>query len=398
MNNKDSILQRMKELVEEIEQAETAQSQFQTGDIVSFQYEGTELIGLIEAYDDETMTVRVQAVTGDDLQPTDDVRTIPYDSASKYPKVDNPEPEGDEAPAEDTPDEDAPEEDQEPKDEKAISEGLWVEFNSKAGKVMGIVNNDLGDNCEIEVYKSVKDVHEATGVLVTHLKKDVALCERQDYEIAPLRLMAKLSDFTIGMPEQADSADVGVIKGLASTYGNVDLGGDVVTKGAFTQTLNHKNGRVKMYFDHSYRVKDIAGVAFLKDSENGLMLEGDMPLTVRDVKEGYEKIKFLAERGERMGLSIGYNIKKSRMREDGVRELKEIALEEVSITPFPMNTEALIYSAKARKIGYQAQKSAWQTIVQETKSDAPEAGNQLSQGELKSLVDEIATFIQTPKQ
>lgn len=388
MKTKDSILQRMKELVDEMEQMETAQSQFQTGDMVSFADEGVDYVGQIEAYDDDTMTVRVYAMAGDDLEPTDDVRTIPYESAGKYPKSDN----------EETPEQEdenpEPEGDTDPDEEKSVKEGLWVGWVSKAGTVKGIVQHIENGKCQVEVYEQVKDLHEPTNVIIEHELKDVTLCDRQDYEIKPQRIMAKMSDFEIAMGDE--EKQVGSIEGLASTYGNVDLGGDVVTKGAFTQTLMHKDGKVKMYFDHSYRVKDIAGIAYLEDSDKGLVLKGEMPLGVTDVKEGYEKIKFLADRGERMGLSIGYDVVKSRMTQNGIRELKEIALHEVSITPFPMNTEAVIYSAKARKLGYQARKSAWQTIVSKTKSDAPTEGNQLTQGDIKSLVDEIATFISTP--
>ena len=43
-------------------------------------------------------------------------------------------------------------------------------------------------------------------------------------------------------------SDQGIFKGLASVYGNVDLGGDVVEPGAFARTLAHKGRRSQSCF------------------------------------------------------------------------------------------------------------------------------------------------------
>lgn len=391
MNTKDSILNRMRELVDEMEAVETAQSQFQTGDLVTFQDDGSELVGLVEAYDDVTLTVRVQAVHGEELEPTDDVRSIPYEEASPYPKQEG-ETENEPAP-DDDPD---PDPDQEPTDEEEEetppTKGAWVCFNTPEGLVTGRIVDAKGDDCNIEVYQSLGNEHEPTGVIVTH-KADDVMVRRTEPTVAPRTLMVKINDLSF----DGEDEKVGHIKGYASTYGNVDLGGDMVMKGAFTQTLYHKKNRVKLFLDHYYRVKDVAGLAYLQDDEKGLALSGELPIHIPSVKEIHDKIKFLNERGEDMGLSIGYDIVKAKMRDDGVRELKEIALGEVSITPFPMNTEATILNAKARKIGYQAKKSVWRKIVRETKTTDAPVGNQLSQGDITSLVTDTATFIQTLK-
>lgn len=381
MITKESILQRMRDLVEEMEAIETAQSQFQTGDLVTFTDDGSELVGLVEAYDDVTLTVRVQAVHGEELEPTDDVRSIPYEEATPYPKGDEPNEEPDEPNEEEAPVE----------EEKTAVKGDWVCFNTKEGLVSGRVESVDDGKCSIEVYQLVGSEYEPTGIIVKHDISDI-MVRKTGLPVVPRKLMVKLNDLSF-----EDEEKVGHIKGYASTYGNVDLGGDVVTKGAFTQTLYHKKGRVKLFLDHYYRVKDVAGLAYLSDDEKGLKLDGELPIHIASVKEVHDKIKFLAERGEDMGLSIGYEIVKAKMRDDGVRELKEISLGEVSITPFPMNTEATILDAKARKIGYIAKKAIWQKVVPETKpTDAP-VGNQLSQGDITSLVDETKTFIQTLK-
>jgi phage head maturation protease len=113
-----------------------------------------------------------------------------------------------------------------------------------------------------------------------------------------------------------------------------------------------------------------------------------MPLDVPEVASAYRKIKFMLDRGAKIGLSIGYNTIKAMKGDNGTMRLKELALHEVSITPFPMNTEAQIMSAKAQKLRKQAEK-----IVPQAHTDAPE-GNQVDEG-AKALLDELTTLLKT---
>ena len=168
----------------------------------------------------------------------------------------------------------------------------------------------------------------------------------------------------------------------------MDLGGDVVEKGAFTQTIKHKNGIIPLLLDHNYTTGALAGVGFLEDSDEGLKIRAEMPLDVPEVASAYRKIKFMLDRGAKIGLSIGYNTIKAMKGDNGTMRLKELALHEVSITPFPMNTEAQIMSAKAQKLRKQAEK-----IVPQAHTDAPE-GNQVDEG-AKALLDELTTLLKT---
>ena len=196
-------------------------------------------------------------------------------------------------------------------------------------------------------------------------------------------ILAKFKSIEVKMD---DEEKVGIIEGFASTYGNVDLGGDVVEKGAYTQTLKHKGGKVPLLLDHDYRTSAIAGIGYLEDSPEGLKLRGEMPLDVPEIANAYRKIKFLADRGMKMGLSIGYETIKSIQGDNGVRRLKELSLHEVSITPFPMNTEATIMSAKAKKFREYAE-----TNVRQAQQDAPK-GNPIDEGAL-ALLDELTKTI-----
>ena len=203
------------------------------------------------------------------------------------------------------------------------------------------------------------------------------------------RIMAKMRQIKMEIVDGEDDIKVGVIEGYASTYGNTDLGGDVVEKGAFTQTLKHKNNSVPLLLDHGYKTTDIAGIAFLEDDEKGLYLKAEMPLDIPEVANAYKKTKFMIERGGKMGLSIGYDTVKALPGEDGTRRLKELALHEVSITPFPMNTEAQIMAAKARKSAVQPKPK---NVTRR------KAVTLLQNEEFSSFVDEIKQLITSLKE
>jgi HK97 family phage prohead protease len=215
----------------------------------------------------------------------------------------------------------------------------------------------------------------------SELVEDIVDEEEEDTKSGKIMAKFKQIDFS-------ENENVGIIEGYASTYGNVDLGGDVVEKGAFTQTLKHKNGIIPLLLDHNYTTGALAGVGFLEDSDEGLKIRGEMPLDVPEVASAYRKIKFMLDRGAKIGLSIGYNTIKAMKGDNGTMRLKELALHEVSITPFPMNTEAQIMSAKAQKLRKQAEK-----IVPKGHTDAPE-GNQVDEG-AQALLDELTTTLKT---
>jgi HK97 family phage prohead protease len=132
----------------------------------------------------------------------------------------------------------------------------------------------------------------------------------------------------------------GTFTGLASTYGNVDLGGDVVMPGAFTKTIAEKRGQLPLLMGHDPSAP--IGLATLTDSPQGLQVRGELVLEADGAKSAYALLK----KGVIRGLSIGYDAVKSVMV-GGVRQLNEIKLFEVSLTPFPMNEAAVITSVKS---------------------------------------------------
>ena len=348
-------------LIDQLEQAAMRQEElssetpYNIGDIVNLSESEYEYIGMIEDEDRGVYQIRVQAVAGDEFEPTDKVYFRYAEEITPYEK----------APVMETDSEDSDNEGEVERNEKSIQAGDYVEWLCEEGNVHGKVQEIVEGKANIEVYVKESDSYTPTGVFVDieqeHIEPTVI-----DVKSAIHKILTKMDNVNMEV-----DGNIGRFKGIGSQYGQVDLGGDTVAKGAYTQTLNHKGGKIKLLFDHGYKTKDIAGVAMLTDSDQGLMVDAEMPLEAQDVKDSFVKIKFLIERGEPVGLSIGYDPIKVTHNADGTRTLNEIALHEMSITPFPMDTGAKILYAKSKRIQYKAMQTAWQTIP----TDAP-LGNQ----------------------
>lgn len=142
---------------------------------------------------------------------------------------------------------------------------------------------------------------------------------------------------TLTFPLEVKALKDREFEGYGSTFGNVDLGGDVVMPGAFTKSLAAK--MPKMLYQH--RPDKIAGVwKEMHEDSKGLHVRGEFINTTLG-NDAYIEMKS----GALDGLSIGYAV----VKDDGKRNprrLTELDLWEVSVVTFPMNESALVDSIK----------------------------------------------------
>jgi len=148
--------------------------------------------------------------------------------------------------------------------------------------------------------------------------------------------------------EIKDADSSGMIRGYASTFGNIDQGLDVVDKGAFKKSIKESKGLFPILADHNPS-KQIGWNLRAEEDDKGLYVEGKLDLNVQDAREKYSLAKTAMENGAKMGLSIGYMTIKAEpdRTQTSVRRLKELKLFEYSIVTFPMNTSAMITAMKS---------------------------------------------------
>jgi uncharacterized protein len=136
----------------------------------------------------------------------------------------------------------------------------------------------------------------------------------------------------------------GTFTGDLSTYGNQDLVGDIVQRGAFTKTLQENGGTVPLFLNHDPNLQ--VGVLKLTDTPTSLAAKGKLNLDLPLARDAYSNLLFNAKHGVKTALSIGFRSVKDKV-EGGVRHLLEIALKEGSLTLHPANERALVNAVKS---------------------------------------------------
>lgn len=138
----------------------------------------------------------------------------------------------------------------------------------------------------------------------------------------------------------------GQFEGYGSTFGNIDLGGDVVMKGAFKDSLaeyRKADEWPQMFWMHN--PSQIPGKWLdMSEDSKGLKTKGELlPTAIGNDVQILMKAKAVR------ALSIGFSMDSQDDFEfrDGVRMLHRINLWEVSPVSMPMNPKAKINSVKS---------------------------------------------------
>lgn len=140
---------------------------------------------------------------------------------------------------------------------------------------------------------------------------------------------------------KADSSGAMEFSAYASTFANVDHGGDIIEKGAFTKTLRDRNRDRPLLWQHDMR-SPIGVEKSLNEDDKGLIGTWE----IIDTAQGLDAYKLL-KRGAIRSMSIGYIPKTWEWQNEGDnRLLKEIDLLENSVVSIPMNDQARVQSVK----------------------------------------------------
>lgn len=144
--------------------------------------------------------------------------------------------------------------------------------------------------------------------------------------------------------------ETGQFEGHAAVFGNVDLQGDKIKRGAFAETIEESGGRWPVLMAHNTgRVVGFSTAA--EEDSKGLKVAGEFTLASDEGRNAYATAKHAAELGQKFGLSIGYSVR----GEDGasydentnVRTLKNLTVYEFSLAAVPANPRARIAAVKA---------------------------------------------------
>jgi HK97 family phage prohead protease len=141
----------------------------------------------------------------------------------------------------------------------------------------------------------------------------------------------------------------GELEGYASIFGNVDLVGDVVMPGAFRKTITdwrNSTQPMPLIADHELSTSGVVGsIADLREDTRGLKFKAMFSSTSKA-----QELRTNILEGHIKGTSFTYDAvqtRPGRVNGKAVRELHELRLFEITVSPFPINQLASITSAKA---------------------------------------------------
>ena len=142
--------------------------------------------------------------------------------------------------------------------------------------------------------------------------------------------------------EVKEISDTGIFTGYASIWGLVDMKDDIVSKGAFSNSLKMKTP--KMLWQHD-SFSPIGTWTEVTEDEKGLFVQGKLSLDTRLGNECYNLLKD----GAIDGLSIGFTTVKDSSDEENRRIIEEIDLWEISVVTFPVQLDARVRAVKSMR-------------------------------------------------
>jgi len=143
---------------------------------------------------------------------------------------------------------------------------------------------------------------------------------------------------SIGL-EDIDESN-GIVKGYGSVFNNIDSDNDIILAGAYTKTLQENGSRVR--YCNQHRIDQPLGkFTELREDGNGLYFVAEITMT----RMGQD-IMLLMKSGVINENSVGIMPIVKSFRQDGVRELKECKLYEISCVTLAANPLAMITDAK----------------------------------------------------
>jgi HK97 family phage prohead protease len=249
---------------------------------------------------------------------------------------------------------------QEEEDEEPTPDDEEEEEEEEGGKNTKSLFGDLLRHAMTERSASIGDVASACSASASTVRKWLSgsigkpghrirpsddqvavLSEMLDLPKKLLRRLLPAQKSRYSRPEIKQAEPLVIVEGHASVFDILDLGGDIVRPGAFARTIAETGGEIPLFWEHSHTLEGkgdsmpLGKTTLLEEDSRGLFFRGELANT--------SKSRDLAALMDVFGLrsSIGFDIPPGGQKvDDGVRELLDLDLMEISIVTWPMNPAA----------------------------------------------------------
>ena len=202
----------------------------------------------------------------------------------------------------------------------------------------------MDEDGNIVIFESEGHTHSA-GRRVNQNSGEAMLEAEQKKVTVPLQIK-RLDD---------EDPDFFQFEGYAATFGNIDLGNDIIERGAFARTIDDLRKRarpipgrpemrslMKVLWQHAWD-SPIGSFVEMQEDDKGLFVKGMLPKNDSLVAG---RVMPQMQAGAVSDMSIGYIATKRRFEED-IRVIEEAELFATALVTIPMNPEAQVTGIKA---------------------------------------------------
>ena len=200
-------------------------------------------------------------------------------------------------------------------------------------------------------------------------------------------MLVKNYSATFKAAKAADGSPTGEVEALVSVFGNVDLVGDRVVKGAFADDLKNwkeSGDPIPMVWSHDWGnpLSHIGAwdTASAEETDDGLLLKGTIDVGVGNPIAD-QVARLLADRRVKE-FSFAYDIQKEAPAKDGANELLAVRIIEAGPTLKGANPETELLMAKAERAAVKAGR-----VLSAKNEQAIRSAKEALEGVLSSLGD-----------
>lgn len=150
--------------------------------------------------------------------------------------------------------------------------------------------------------------------------------------------------------EVLDIAEKGIVTISISKFGNEDMGGDVVHKGAFEKTFKEMGSRIRHVVDHNIRYSGTIGLPKkMWEGDTHAIVESALNLEKEISRDVFSDYKFFKDNGRTLEHSFGYETIRGKARQRG-EDIFELKMYEYSTVGLGMNPETGLIDIKSMDV------------------------------------------------
>src|SRR5690554_749235 len=142
---------------------------------------------------------------------------------------------------------------------------------------------------------------------------------------------------------RAEGEEEGIFSGYVVTWNTVDSHNTSFQRGSFKKTISERAGKVKLLWNHDFEGMPLGSILELREDDKGLFFRAQLALGTERGKEAYELLKV----GAINTMSFGFKILKDAGFKNGVRQITEVQLMEISPVNFESNPTATVDQVRA---------------------------------------------------